>query len=222
MPRRSLLALLLPALLITPVAAAPAKPAPSPEQPTPAPPKPPTPTPPPAPAPPPSPSTEVAANPVEKPIRTMIGAIRFGKFDLALKYLHGEAQGKALLGDEWGKASDAQRQEFVALFHKIFAKIAMPKVQKNFEHLESIVYEGPEIKGDEAGIKSVVTILHALKKQEMKLKYTLQKQGADWKVVDVAVLGDSMLKGIREDQIVPILKEGGMPKLLELMRQKAQ
>jgi phospholipid transport system substrate-binding protein len=41
-------------------------------------------------------------------------------------------------------------------------------------------------------------------------------------VVDVAVLGDSMLQGIKEDQIGPIMKEGGWPHLLDLMRQKAK
>lgn len=171
----------------------------------------------PAPAP-----AEAAVNPVEKPIRTLIAAIRFGKFPMALSQMNGEAQGKFLLSDDWAKGTPAQRAEFITLFHAVFAKQAMPKMQKNFEHLESMVYEAPEIAGDTASIKSVVTILHALKKQELKLKYKLVKVGADWKLVDVAVLGDSMLKGIREDQIVPILKEGGWNKLLELLREKAK
>lgn len=162
-----------------------------------------------------------AANPVEKPIRTLIGAVRYGKFPMALTMLDGETQGKLLLGDDWAKGTPAQRAEFIKLFHAVFAKQAMPKIQKNFEHLESMVYDAPEIAGDSASIKSVVTILHAMKKQELKLKYKLQKVGADWKVVDVAVLGDSMIKSIREDQIVPIMKEGGWNKLLELLRQKA-
>lgn len=164
---------------------------------------------------------QAAVNPVEKPIRTLIGAVRFGKYPMALTMLDGEAQGKLLLGEEWAKGTPAQRAEFIKLFHAVFAKQAMPKIQKNFEHLESMVYEAPEITGDAASIKSVVTILHALKKQELKLKYKMQKVGADWKVVDVAVLGDSMLKSIREDQIIPIMKEGGWNKLLELLRLKA-
>ena len=167
------------------------------------------------------PSGQAAIHPVEKPIRTLIGAVRFGKFPLALTMLDGETQGKLLLGDDWAKGTPAQRAEFIKLFHSLFAKQALPKIQKNFEHLEAMVYDAPEIAGDAASIKSVVTILHALKKQELKLKYKMQKVGADWKVVDVAVLGDSMLKSIREDQIVPIMKEGGWNKLLELLRQKA-
>ncbi len=182
--------------IVTPVLAAPAAPAPAP--------------------------AEAAVNPVEKPIRTLIGAVRFGKFPMALQQMSGEAQGKLLLGDDWQKGTDAQRAEFIKNFHAVFAKQAMPKIQSNFEHLEAMVYEAPEINGDTASIKSVVTVLHAMKKQEYKLKYKLQKIGADWKVVDVAVLGDSMLKGIRDDQIVPIMKEGGWNKLLELLREKAK
>lgn len=178
----------------------------------------PAPTPAPAPA---APAAQAAVNPVEKPIRTLIGAVRFGKFPMALATLDGETQGKLLLGDDWAKGTPAQRTEFIKLFHAVFAKQALPKIQKNFEHLESMVYDAPEIAGDTASIKSVVTILHAMKKQELKLKYKMQKVGADWKVVDVAVLGDSMIKSIREDQIVPIMKEGGWNKLLELLRQKA-
>lgn len=172
-------------------------------------------------APPPAPP-ETAVNPVEKPIRTLIGAIRFGKFPLALQQMSGEAQGKFLLGDDWAKGTDAQRAEFIKNFHAVFAKQAMPKIQQNFEHLEAMVYETPEITGDNAAIKSVVTVLHAMKKQEYKLKYKLTKAGADWKIVDVAVLGDSMLKGIRDDQIVPIMKEGGWNQLLQLLRDKAK
>jgi phospholipid transport system substrate-binding protein len=38
--------------------------------------------------------------------------------------------------------------------------------------------------------------------------------------VDVAVLGDSMLTGIRDDQVRPIMKQGGWDHLLDLMRKK--
>ena len=43
----------------------------------------------------------------------------------------------------------------------------------------------------------MLVVLHALKKQEFKLKYHLKQIGADWKVVDVEVLGESMLTASR-------------------------
>ena len=187
----------------------------------PLPPPPAVPAPAPAPGAPAPGAPDVVEHPVEKPVRTLISAVRYGKFDLGLKYMAGPAQGQVLLADEWPKATEAQRTEFVALFHKLFAKVAFPKMKDKFQHLETIVYDAPEVKGDTASLKSTIVVLHALKKQELKLRYSLVKVGADWKLVDVSVLGDSMLLGIREDQIVPILKEGGWPKLLELMRKKA-
>jgi phospholipid transport system substrate-binding protein len=59
-----------------------------------------------------------------------------------------------------------------------------------------------------------------MKKQELKLKYSLAKDKAGWKVVDVVVLGDSMLTGIRDDQVRPILEDGGWDALMKALREK--
>ncbi len=157
---------------------------------------------------------------ISKPVKTVVQAVRYNKDALALKNFASEEQGRQLLGEDWAKATDAQRKEFVKLFNSLFSRIAFPKVRDNFKNLASITYEEPEVEGEQAKLNSTVVIDHAMKKQEMKLRYSLVKEGKAWKVVDVAVLGDSMLTGIREDQIKPIMKEGGWEHLLELMRQK--
>lgn len=156
---------------------------------------------------------------VSKPLKTVVNSVRYGKDKMALKLFAGEAQGKALLGADWDKGSDAQRKEFVQLFHVLFAKLAFPKIRKNFENLDTVLYENPTVTGDAAEIGSTILINHPLKKQELKVRYTLVKQGG-WKVVDVSVLGDSMLKGIRDDQIIPLMKEGGWDGLLKAMRER--
>jgi phospholipid transport system substrate-binding protein len=163
---------------------------------------------------------------VAKPVKTLVQSVRYGKDVLALKNLHGEQQARFLLGDAWDKASEAQRKEFVELFHTLFAKIAFPKVRDNFKNLDTINYEQPEATGEAAKLASTVVINHPAKKQELKLKYTLAKGKDDkgkevWKVVDVAVLGDSMLTGIRDDQVQPLLKEGGWDAVIKAMRAKA-
>ena len=159
---------------------------------------------------------------VSKPLKTVVNSVRFGKDLLALKHFAGEEQGKQLLGDDWAKGTDAQRKEFVKLFHVIVAKVAFPKFRAQCENLDTILYDEPAIKGDTAEMASTILINHPLKKQELKVKYQLVKTGAAWQVVDVSVLGDSMIKGIREDQIVPIMKEGGWDNLMKLMREKAK
>ncbi|MFE8602587.1 ABC transporter substrate-binding protein [Archangium violaceum] len=158
--------------------------------------------------------------PVAKPVKTVVQSVRYSKDDIALKQLANEEQGRFLLGEEWEKGTDAQRKEFTKLFHSLFAKIAFPKVRENFKNLASITYDDPAVEGDKANVKSTVVIEHPLKKQEMKLQYIVVKSQGGWKVLDVAVLGDSMLTGIRDDQVQPILKQGGWDKLLELMRAK--
>ncbi|HYO54788.1 ABC transporter substrate-binding protein [Archangium sp.] len=158
--------------------------------------------------------------PVAKPVKTVVQSVRYNKDDLALKQLAIEEQGRFLLGEDWDKGTDAQRKEFIKLFNSLFSKIAFPKVRENFKNLASITYEDPVVEGDKAKVKSTVVIEHPMKKQEMKLQYTLVKDKGGWKVLDVAVLGDSMLTGIRDDQIRPILQQGGWDRLLELMRKK--
>ena len=157
---------------------------------------------------------------ISKPLKTVVNSVRYGKDLLALKAFAGEEQGRFLLGDAWTTGTDAQRKEFLALFHQLFAKIAFPKIRKNFENLDTVLYDEPTVDGDKAQIPSTILINHPLKKQELKVKYTLVKAAGGWKVVDVAVLGDSMLTGIRDDQIGPIMKESGWDGLLKLMREK--
>jgi phospholipid transport system substrate-binding protein len=171
-------------------------------------------------------STAALAGPKEeltKPLNIVVKGIRYEKYKDALKQFAGEEQGKFLCGDAWAKGTDAQRKEFVDLFLQLFGKIAFPKIHKNFENLDTILYDEPTVTGDTAEIPSTILINHPMKKQELKVKYKLVKLGGAWKVVDVSVLGDSMLKGIRDDQVQPILadpKDGGWEGLLKTMRAK--
>lgn len=157
---------------------------------------------------------------ITKPLKGVIGSIRQSRDLAALKYFASEEQGKVLLGDDWAKGTDAQRKEFTEGFKTLFAKIAFPKVRQNFENLDTILYDPPKVEGDRAEVGSIVRINHPMKKQELKLKYQVVKEKDGWKVVDVAVLGDSMLKGIRDDQIIPLMKEGGWDALLKALRAK--
>lgn len=158
---------------------------------------------------------------VTKPLKTVINSVRYGKDLAALKQFAADEQGKLMVADSWAKGTDAQRKEFQDLFLQLFGKIAFPKIRKNFENLDTVLYDEPVITGTTATVASTILINHPLKKQELKVKYNLVKQGGAWKVVDVLVLGDSMLIGIRDDQVQPILKEGGWDALMKAMREKA-
>lgn len=157
---------------------------------------------------------------VTKPLKTIIGAIRQSRDLTALKHFASDEQGAFLLGDDWKKGSDAQRKEFTSLFQQLFGKIAFPKIREHFQHLDAVLYEEPTVEGERGSVDSVVLINHPVKKQELKLQYTLAKHPSGWRVVDVKVLGDSMLLGIRDDQVRPLFQEGGWDKVLAQMRAK--
>lgn len=158
---------------------------------------------------------------VQKPCKRLIGAIRYKKDAMALAQLDGAAQTRFLLADHHTKATEAERKEFGELFHKMFAAIAFPRVRGDFEKLDSVLYDKPTVRGSSATMGSTITILHPMKKQEIRATYTLAKSGDAWRVVDVQVKGDkSMLTNIRDDQVQVIIKKGGMARLLELMRKR--
>lgn len=155
-------------------------------------------------------------------VKKLFSAVRYGKFDVASDLIDWERQALVLLPDAWTKGSKSQQQEFVGLFRALFTKLAFPKIQKNFEKLDSVVYTAPKVSGDKATVESTLSLLHALKKQEVVVTYELANRGGSWRIVDVTVRGDkSLLSNIRKDQIEPILAEGGWEKLLTLMKQRA-
>ncbi len=161
-------------------------------------------------------------SPIVRTLRIVVGAVRYGRHNLALKYFAGKAQGRVLLGKHWSKVKAGQRSEFVSLFKTLFAKIALRRVEAKFKYLKTIVYGTPKVKGNTAHVDSTIVILHALKKQEMQLRYELRKVAGKWKVLDVTTMGDSMLQGIRDKQIYKIWEKGGWKRLILAMRRRAQ
>ncbi len=158
---------------------------------------------------------------VIKPIKRLIGAVRYGKNAMALKQFDGPGQARFMLTGHGKKLTDAQTTEFIKLFHQMFATIAFPKVRKDFQKLETILYDEPRIRGSKAKVGTTIVILHPVKKQEIKATFDLSRVGTAWQVVDVQVKGDkSMLTNIRVEQVGPILKEGGPDHLLGLMRKR--
>ena len=156
---------------------------------------------------------------VKKPIQTFVNAVRYDKTQLALKYVDGEAQGALLLGDEWAKGTPAQRGEFIKLFHVVFSQIAFPKLKDNLQKIETILYGAPQEDGGFTLITSTLVVLHPMKKQEVKVLYRLSQTAGQYRLVDVTFEGDeSLLTHVREEQIRPLLADGGWDGLLGQLR----
>lgn len=172
-----------------------------------------------APAAPPAAAAETSK--ATQPIKRLIGAVRYNKDAIALAQLDGEAQARFLLEKTWDSSSPEQRKTFIKLFHGLFSAMAFPRIRKNFEKLDTVLYDPPAVSGERAKVGATIVILHPMKKQEIRATYHMHQVGQSWRVVDVTIKGDkSMLTNIRQDQIRPILAEGGMPKLLELLQKR--
>jgi ABC-type transporter MlaC component len=153
------------------------------------------------------------------PIKKLIGAIRYKKDDLALKLLALGAMTRALNESHWAKMSAAQRTTFETSLGKILAKLSFPKARKLFEHIDAILYSSPELTGDKAQIKTTIVVHRAYKKQELVITWVLTKEKG-WKIFDTINVGESTLKGIREEQIDPLVKEGGVALLMKKLQDK--
>ncbi len=157
-----------------------------------------------------------AGSPQEKSVKKLVKLVRYERDSKALQLLAGDDQGKRMLEGQWSQAKAAQRQRFTQNFQGLFAGLAFPKIRKNFEHLKSIVCAKGVAAGPHLDLPCNVVLMHALKKKEMKVTFRLANRKG-WKIVDVKVMGDWMLLGIREQQIQPLMKKGGWDLLLSKM-----
>jgi len=156
----------------------------------------------------------------QKPIKTLINSIRYGKFDLAAKQLAFAEMTKRMLDIDASKFSDAEHKEFAQSVETIIRADSFSKSKDKFQYLDNVLYEAPRDKGTDVLCKSTIVIHHELKKTELVVDWVLIKDAGAYKIVDMIVLGDSTIAGVREDQVQPMLKEGGPAKVMAVLREK--
>lgn len=160
---------------------------------------------------------------VQKPLKTIITAIRYGKFDLAAKQLDIGEMVERLMADKWAQMSDEDKKVMVSGFDRILRSTSFKKGQELFKHLDAVLYDKPrDGENGDALCKSTVVIHRNYKKTEMIIDWVLKKDGNAFKIYDIIMLGESTLEAIREDQIEPLLEEGGTAAVLKAMRDKVK
>lgn len=173
---------------------------------------------------------EVQASPASKvssPIKRLINAIRYEKDELALKSFDGQAQGIALFGAEfWTKQSAEQQTRFIKVLHDFFTVVAFPKLRKDFEHLETILYAEPtKLEEGRLKLRATIVVLHALKKDEVPVDFLLDSKNGTWLISDFWIAPNgaepvSFLARLKRDQVGPLLEKEGWEGLLKAMEQR--
>ena len=156
----------------------------------------------------------------QKPIKTLVNAIRYSKDDLATKQIGYDVMVEKLLDASWKDASDADKKEMISGMEKLIRGISFPAGRDIFKYLDNVLYDAPRVDGESVKVKSTVVIHRDLKKSEIVIDWVLAKSGGQWKVYDTVMQGESTLAGIRDEQIKPLIKEGGVPAVKKAMNDK--
>jgi ABC-type transporter MlaC component len=155
-------------------------------------------------------------------LKETLESIRYEKDELAIASFAIEAQGQRLLGETWNQATEEQKKSFVESFSVIFRKIAFSKIRSNLKYLEDTVIGETQTENGVTRQKITLVILHELKKEEIVIHFEMQPIHKEWKIVDIQVeKEDSFVKKIREDQILPILKQDGLDGLIKALKERA-
>lgn len=156
----------------------------------------------------------------QKSVRALINAIRYNKDAVAAKHLNFEGMARLLLLQDYDKASAAQRQQFVASLGTLVAKTSFPKGREMFHYLDALLFEAASQAGDTLQVGSVVVVHRNLKKVELPITWVLTRSQDVWQVVDIISMKESTAHGIREEEVLPLMQEGGMAKVLAAMQER--
>ncbi len=156
----------------------------------------------------------------QKPIKTLINAIRYSKDDLATKQVGYDVMVEKLMDTAWKDTTDADKKELTTGMEKLIRGISFPAGRDIFKYLDNVLYDAPRLDKDQVKVKSTVVIHRDLKKSEIVIDWVIAKSGGQWKVYDTVMQGESTLAGIRDEQIKPLLKEGGVAAVKKAMNEK--
>ncbi len=162
----------------------------------------------------------LAAPATDKPVKTLINAIRYGKDDLAAKQIAFLPMVERLLGETWAQLSADEQKELAAGLEVIIRARSFAKGKDTFKHLDALLFAQVRQEAGDTRVKSTIVIHRDYKKTELVIDWVLLEHDGAWKVVDIVMLGESTLAGIREDEVEPLLHQGGPAALMRALRAK--
>jgi len=107
--------------------------------------------------------------------------------------------GRRTLGRHWRPLTDAEREEFVALFRALLDRTYLPQIK--LYQGERIQFVGESVDGDFAAVQARVLTRRG---QEAAVMFRLHRPGERWLIYDISVEGISLVGNYRAqfDQII--------------------
>lgn len=140
-----------------------------------------------------------------------------GKIEqIVYRYVDFETLSRLVLARNWRKLSDEQRDEFMTQFKKHLSATYGENIDNYRNERVDILSERKEKRGD-VTVKSKV--LRGGNAEDILVDYRLRKREDDWRIIDVVIEGVSLVANFRS-QFQEIISDGGVEKLLKLLREK--
>lgn len=157
------------------------------------------------------------ASAAQAAVKGLVGAIRYGKDAAARKRLGVDTMAKSLLGATYGRMDAQDRGHFVRGLGELLIADSFPRGREMFHYLDALLFAAPSRVGEQLHLPCTIVVHRELKKVEIAVTWVLGREEDAWKVVDIVAQNESTLAGIREQEVDPLLQEGGVKTLLQTL-----
>jgi phospholipid transport system substrate-binding protein len=137
-----------------------------------------------------------------------IEEIAYARFDM-------RTMSRLVLGRDWKRFSDEQKEEYLAAFKLYLANNYGDRINRYDQQSVEIIGVRDEPRGD----KTVQTKIVGGEFDDARVDYRMRNKSGSWLVIDVVIEGISTVSNFR-DQFREVLSRGGPAHLLEKLHEK--
>jgi phospholipid transport system substrate-binding protein len=136
---------------------------------------------------------------------------------LAYERFHFDTVSRLVLGRDWRRFSEPQRQEFMQEFRTLLSRSYGERINRYEQEKVEILKVHDEPRGD----VTVVTRIQGGTADGVEIAYRMRKRDESWGVIDVTVEGTGLVSNYRS-QFKELLGSGSPDDLLQRLREKNQ
>lgn len=132
------------------------------------------------------------------------------------------AIGKFVLGPHWRRASEAERQDFLAAFEDIALQRFLPMFTRKTDEYRGEAFKVVNIRSgdDSGGHLFVETQVDRAEGGPVNLTWRLRPREGGYKILDISVEGLSMILTLRKEYDSAVNRAGSVAGLVALMRDR--
>jgi phospholipid transport system substrate-binding protein len=133
-----------------------------------------------------------------------------------------EVMGRLSMGPAaWKEMTDGQRTEFLRLFRVHVLGIISGSTEEYTNEDVAVEPERPEGNGDRTVPARITGVKNGVPRNVARVEFRMRQTagGGEWRVIDVTIEGISLAAGFRT-QFQSVMKNGGVERLLEILREK--